>query len=992
MRLFPRRVRTQPLRADTGDIELLTQQIGRALLQSLRTHRPGLLSSRAWSNMLMDWAMHDPQFKVQMFRFVDVFPMLQSDEQVHDVLLDYLSQPGVQVPAAMGLGLKAGGVLKGTLARTISAQITRMAENFIAGRDAASALPKLRQLWQQGVGFSVDLLGEACLSDAEADAYRRRYLDLLEVLPAAVAEWPAQPRVERDYLGPTPRCNVSIKISSLSARIKPEDFEGSVARLFASLRPILEQAARQQVLVNFDLEQVRLKDLTLALFRRCCEQVDFPAGIALQAYLRSGAEDARNLIDWARRLGRQITVRLIKGAYWDYEVIHAQQMGWPVPVWTRKSDTDGCFERMTEQFVEALPRTPTEGGVKLALGSHNVRSIARALALVQHQGLPAESVEFQLLEGMSDELKAALTEHGYRVRSYLPLGEMIPGMAYLVRRLLENTSNESWLRGSTRAEMSDEQLLQAPPADHPRDPDEPPMPTRWVDRDRLAACVPELDDGSPFRTEAWRDFANGIQREAFGQAVRQARAGAVIAQSGAAEVDRAIARAQAAWATWARRDVLERSQALIASAASFRRRRDELAAAIVQEAGKTWQEADADVCEAIDFCEYYARQAVALFRDERLGEFYGELNLQRYTPLGVAAIISPWNFPLAICTGMTTAALVTGNCALVKPSGQTPGVAQLMCQTLWEAGIPADVLHFVPGPGSSIGAQLIEDPRVSLIGFTGSREVGFRILEVAGRMQPGQTMVKKVVCEMGGKNAIIVDSTADLDEAVAGVRQSAFGYAGQKCSACSRVIVLDCVHDALLRRLIESTQSLTVGDPADPGSDVGPVIDLRAAQSIHQAIDVARRESRLELAVEPAAAMAERFGQRLIGPHIFSQVEPQHYLAREEIFGPVLAVLRASSFDQALELANDSVYKLTGAVYSRTPAHLDRARREFRVGNLYLNRGCTGALVGRQPFGGFGHSGVGTKAGGSDYLKHFVHPMVHCENTLRRGFAPGLES
>ncbi len=985
----PSRDRPQPVAA--ADLEGRTQQLGRALLESMRVHRPSFLSRRVWADKLMDWAMQDPQFKVQMFRFVDVFPTLQGHDQIHDVLLDYLTQPGVEVPAGLGLGLKAGGVMKGTLARTISSQITRMAENFIAGRDATTALPKLKQLWQEGIGFSVDLLGEACLSDAESNAYRDRYLDLLHVLPAAIADWPAQASIESDYLGPIPRGNISIKISSLSARIAPEDFAGSIDRLAESLRPILELAAQEQVLINFDMEQDRLKDLTLALFCRCCEQVDFPAGLALQAYLRSGPDDAARLIKWAREQGRQVTVRLIKGAYWDYEIIHAQQMGWPIPVWTRKSDTDACFERMTAQFVEAMPRRPDEGGVKLALGSHNVRSIAHALALLEQHQLPPNAIELQLLEGMADDLKEALKEHGYRVRSYLPLGEMIPGMAYLVRRLLENTSNESWLRGSARADVSDEQLLQQPRMDSQRAANTDPATLFDHDSHPLSDAVPELAEGRGFASEAWRDFSDPKQREAFAQAVRQARLDSAPEPRSDSAVDQAIGQALAAWPDWARRSAVERSQALLAAAAGFRQERDALSAAIILEAGKTWREADADVCEAIDFCEYYARQAVALFEDQRLGDFLGELNLERSVPVGVAAIISPWNFPLAICAGMTTAALVTGNTVLVKPSGQTPRIARRMCEILWQSGIPREVLHFVPGPGSRVGAQLIDDPRVSLIGFTGSREVGFQILEAAGRMRPNQATVKRVICEMGGKNAIIVDSTADLDEAVAGVRQSAFGYAGQKCSACSRVIVLDAVYDTFLKRLIEATQSLTVGDPRAPETDVGPVIDEKAAATIRSFIETARRENRLELAVEPPS-LAESFGQRLIGPHIFSQVEMHHTIAREEIFGPVLAVLRAASFPQALEMANESVYKLTGALFSRTPAHLERARREFRVGNLYLNRGCTGALVARQPFGGFGHSGVGTKAGGRDYLKHFVHPVVSCENTMRRGFAPGLDS
>jgi RHH-type proline utilization regulon transcriptional repressor/proline dehydrogenase/delta 1-pyrroline-5-carboxylate dehydrogenase len=422
----------------------------------------------------------------------------------------------------------------------------------------------------------------------------------------------------------------------------------------------------------------------------------------------------------------------------------------------------------------------------------------------------------------------------------------------------------------------------------------------------------------------------------------------------------------------------------------MRARRDELSAIVALESGKTWREADADVCEAIDFCEYYARESTRLFARARLGRFVGELDEQWYQPRGVAAVISPWNFPLAICCGMAVAALVTGNTAVVKPAEQTPGIAKVLCDILWEAGIPRDVLHFVPGPGETVGAALVRDPRVALIAFTGSKAVGLDILEAAGRTPEGQHFVKKVVCEMGGKNAIIIDESADLDEAVLGVRQSAFGFQGQKCSACSRVIVLDGAHDVFLRRLVEATRALVVGDPREPGTDVGPVIDEEAAKKIRQYVDIGRGEGKLELSLEVPAGLEARVGKPYVGPAILSGIRADARIATEEIFGPVLAVIRASSFDEALRIANSPAYKLTGGIYSRKPAHLERARREFRVGNLYVNRGITGALVGRQPFGGFGMSGVGSKAGGCDYLLQFVEPRACCENTMRRGFAPGL--
>ncbi|MHC4590315.1 MAG: aldehyde dehydrogenase family protein, partial [Planctomycetota bacterium] len=419
-------------------------------------------------------------------------------------------------------------------------------------------------------------------------------------------------------------------------------------------------------------------------------------------------------------------------------------------------------------------------------------------------------------------------------------------------------------------------------------------------------------------------------------------------------------------------------------------RRDELSGIEIREAGKTWREADADVCEAIDFLEYYGRVSVDLFELNRLGAFIGELDEVFYQPRGIAVIVSPWNFPLAICCGMTSAAVVTGNAVLVKPSRQTPGIARVMCEILWEAGVPRDALQLMAGPGSTMGAFMIRDPRVAVIAFTGSKEVGLDIIQGAGTTPPGQGHVKKVIAEMGGKNAIIVDASADLDEAVLGVRYSAFGYQGQKCSACSRVIVVDTAYDLFLKRLVESTKTFIIGDPMDPGSDMGPIIDESAARTIREYIEIGKQEGRLETDIQVPAGLEEKVGKPYIAPHIFSGIEPHHRIFNEEIFGPVLAVTRAKDFDEALEMANAVEFKLTGGVFSRKPSHLEQARREFRVGNVYLNRGITGALVGRQPFGGFGMSGVGSKAGGKDYLLQFIEPRSVCENTMRRGFAPGL--
>ncbi len=998
-------------------------EIGSDFLARARGHKTSLLSAKFYSDWLMEWSMKDPNFKVQMFRFTDAFPMLKTPDAIYDHLQDYMNQSGVTVPTAIATALKAGTLMKGTATGVISKQITGMAGKFIAGQDAASALPGLKDLWESGIASSVDLLGEVCVSDDEADAYAAKYLDLINNLPSAMASWPAVPRLESDHLGPIPRCNVSVKISALSARLSTTDPEGAMGDLMKRLVPILETARDKGVFVNFDMEHHELKDFTLELFRRCVDRVDFQAGLAMQAYLRSGPADARAMCEWAARAKKRFVVRLVKGAYWDAETIKSELNGWPCPVWAQKWQTDKCFEQMTEVFLDSMPRTKADSGVKLALGSHNVRSIAAALAGLDARGLPRNAIELQMLHGMADQLKHAAASLDLRMREYVPVGEMIPGMAYLVRRLLENTSNESWLKAGFMDNADVGSLLRAPsPTDARGGASQSPQDAASLlntlaQRHQLSPAPQGVANNLPFFTESSHDFSEASKRAAFTAAIARATVPRVPNDRTPAQAAEMVARAHAAFPTWRDTDARIRADVLVRAAALMRQQRDGLAGVMIREAGKTWKEADADVCEAIDFCEYYARCAPPMFERQRLGRFIGELDEQWYQPRGVAVVISPWNFPLAICCGMTVAALVTGNTVIVKPAEQTPGIASIMFdilqQALAAAGVPAslarDVLHFCPAPGETTGAAMVRDSRVSLIAFTGSRDVGLDILHAAAPSSPfnanGGTggsappsHLKHVVCEMGGKNALIIDTSADFDEAVLAARQSAFGFQGQKCSACSRLIVVDeqgpegPAISVFSRRLVEATKALAIGDPLHPGTDIGPVIDEDAAKKVNGFIARAKasglRCSALNLPMNnPFVA---QHASRFVAPHIFLQVPETHELAREEVFGPVLAVMHAKNFDDALRIANSLAYKLTGGIFSRKPSHVEQAKREFRVGNLYVNRGITGALVARHPFGGFAMSGGGTKAGGKDYLLHFVEPRSCAENTMRRGFAPEL--
>jgi RHH-type proline utilization regulon transcriptional repressor/proline dehydrogenase/delta 1-pyrroline-5-carboxylate dehydrogenase len=450
----------------------------------------------------------------------------------------------------------------------------------------------------------------------------------------------------------------------------------------------------------------------------------------------------------------------------------------------------------------------------------------------------------------------------------------------------------------------------------------------------------------------------------------------------------AVAAAVAAFPGWRDTKAERRADYLVSAAQVMKRRRFELAAWQVYECGKQWREADADVAESIDYCHFYAQEMRRLARP-RLRNVPGEDNSYFYEPRGVAVVIAPWNFPLAILCGMTTAALVTGNTVLMKPAEQSAVIGAKLMEIFQEVGLPPGVAAYLPGVGEEIGPTLVDHPNVALIAFTGSRQVGLHINREAAEVCPGQDHVKRVIAEMGGKNAILIDDDADMDEAVHGVAASAFGYQGQKCSACSRVLVPEAVHDAFLARLIEATRSLKIGPAEDPGCHVGPVIDEEAYQRILATIEKGKGEARLAFAGDVGGLADEGY---YVAPHIFADVAPSASLAQEEIFGPVLAVLRCRDLDHALEIANGTRYALTGGFFSRSPEHIARVKREFRVGNLYINRKITGALVDRQPFGGFKLSGIGSKAGGPDYLLQFVLPRTITENTLRRGFAPSAET
>lgn len=436
--------------------------------------------------------------------------------------------------------------------------------------------------------------------------------------------------------------------------------------------------------------------------------------------------------------------------------------------------------------------------------------------------------------------------------------------------------------------------------------------------------------------------------------------------------EKAITLAAEKFEEWKKTPAAVRSQYLFKAAALLRERKHEFSAWLTFEAGKTWPEADGDTAEAIDFLEFYGRQMMRLAQPQPLVKIPNEENALTYIPLGVGLVISPWNFPLAIMAGMTCAALVSGNTVILKPASVTPIVAAKFMEVLKEAGVPDGVVTYLPGPGSEVGDYLVEHPLTRFISFTGSKEVGLRINERAARS--GKKWIKRVIAEMGGKDTIVVDKDADLEAAAQGIVASAFGFSGQKCSACSRAILHQDIYDEVLNKVVEKARKITLGDPSVQENWMGPVIDDAAFKNILNYIEIGKTEGRLVLGGEKAAEKGY-----FVQPTIFADVDPQARIMLEEIFGPVLAICKARDYDHALEIANNTEFGLTGSVYSNNRDHLEQAREEFFVGNLYFNRKCTGALVGVHPFGGFNMSGTDSKAGGNDYLLQFTQGKLVSE-------------
>ncbi|MBD2663498.1 putative delta-1-pyrroline-5-carboxylate dehydrogenase [Richelia sinica FACHB-800] len=987
------------LQVQNSIYETKTQEIAKQLLAATQENRSffsALRDQMRWDDKLLAWAMSNPGLRVQLFRFIDTLPALHSKSEVAAHLQEYLGDESVELPAALKgmLNFASPDSMPGQVAATtVGTAVETLAHKYISGENIQQVIKTVEKLRKEKMAFTIDLLGEAVITEAEAQSYLDRYLELMQQLVTASKNWPHIPAIDEADGEMLPKVQVSVKLTAFYSQFDPLDADGSEAKVSDRIRILLRRAKELGAAVHFDMEQYAYKDITLTILKKLLLEEEFrqrtDIGITLQAYLRDSAADAKDMIAWLKQRGYPLTIRLVKGAYWDQETIKAAQKHWPQPVYNDKVATDANFEAITQLLLE------NHQYVYAAIGSHNVRSHSRAIAIAQSLKVPRRSFELQVLYGMGDKLAKALADQGYRVRVYCPYGELLPGMAYLIRRLLENTANSSFLRQNLENKPIEE--LIAPPvvdlshAEAQRRREESAKFVGAADSDfaqegRRRVCQEAFRAVRQQLGRIYLPLINGeyVQTDTVIDSVNPSQVSEVVGKVGlvsVAQAEEAMEAAKAAFPGWRNTPVKQRADILRKAADLMEQRRAELSAWIVLEVGKPVKEADAEVSEAIDFCRYYAAEMERLDQGV-VYDLAGETNRYIYQPRGIVVVISPWNFPLAIACGMTVAALVAGNCTLLKPAETSSVITAKLTEILVAAGIPKGVFQYVPGKGSQVGAYLVNHADTHVIAFTGSQEVGCRIYSEASILKPGQRHMKRVIAEMGGKNAIIVDESADLDQAVAGVVQSAFGYSGQKCSACSRVIVLQPIYETFVQRLVEATKSLNVGEAELPSTQVGPVIDGNAQGRIREYIEQGKQEAKLALEL-PSPSQGY-----FVGPVIFSDVPANAIIAQQEIFGPVLAIIPVADFQTALAVANGTNYALTGGLYSRTPSHIQQAQNEFEVGNLYINRNITGAIVARQPFGGFKLSGVGSKAGGPDYLLQFLEPRTITENIQRQGFAP----
>lgn len=873
----------------------------------------------------------------------------------------------------------AGLLPSGILASVVRYLVKQMARRFIAGESIATSDKTLHDLRRTKRDATLDQLGELVVSAREADEYFEKVLQLIHGLKQHI------PKGEKNSSGIL-CAHVSIKVSALSHDFRPQAFDATFAMVAPRLRRILQEAAREEVFINIDAEHYHYRDLVLKIYGKVLLETPELAtyaqtGIVVQAYLRDGAHHLMDVVELAKKRGLRMPIRLVKGAYWDAETIEGTAHQFIPPQFLNKEESDLHFRQLGYLTLK------NHEHLQLALASHNLQDHAFAEALRNKRFPHAPVIEHQCLHMTYEALSHGLARMGWPTRNYMPIGNLLVGMAYLVRRIMENSSQVgvlSIMRSHQKAAglVSPVDVLLSRKQAGKIELDSfitqiksdfaPVRPLRLHLHDERQSLESSLHVFEQKLQQGQANWCTSTDNRVVCSSKPEIFLGTYRANNVAEAVATVETLEKGLMSSWWSKSPLARVSVMLRAADLMLLRRNELSCLMIYEAGKTYPEALADVDEAIDFISYYARQEIAI-----------QLGGVKVTNRGVITVIAPWNFPLAIPCGMAVAPLVAGNAVILKPAEQTPLIGQELYKLLLEAGVPSEIFSIIQGDGEIVGAPLVTHHRTAGVVFTGSKGVGTWIYRNAGdkvmnHYHHEAPVQKKVITEMGGKNAIIVTNNCELDETISGVLYAAFGHAGQKCSAASRLIVHREVKDAMVNRLIQAIKDLKVGESTDPATSVNPLISQIDQDRVRKAVEEARDEAIRVQGKIHIDRSHEKLPGYCVGPALLEipihQAKKKESWSQREIFGPVIHIVEYESMIEAVELFNGTEYALTGGVYSQSQDDIDFLLKFLRAGNLYINRPNTGARVAIEPFGGFKLSGTGPKAGGPEYVWQFHYP------------------
>lgn len=875
------------------------------------------------------------------------------------------------------------------LASVVRFLVRMMAKRFIAGESINTSHETLKSLRETKREATLDQLGELVVSAKEADEYFEKVLQLIHGLKQHI------PKGEKNKAG-IYNAHVSIKVSALSHDFRPQAFEATYSKVAPRLRRILQEAKREEVFINVDAEHYHYRDLVLQIFSKVLLETNdlrdySQTGIVVQAYLRDGHQHLMDVVELAKKRNIRMPIRLVKGAYWDAETIEGEAHQFTPPQFLNKEESDLHFRQISYLALK------NHDYIQLAIGSHNLQDHAFVEAMRELRFPQAPVIEHQCLHMTYEALSHGLAKMGWPTRNYMPIGNLLVGMAYLVRRIMENSSQVgvlSIMRSHQKASglISPVEIHKSKKKEGKIQLDSfitqlksdfsPVRPLKLYVKKECLSLEEEILKLTNYFQSKQSDFMNAPGKKIFCSSRPELILGSIVENSNSEAikiVDEAEAALKESW--WGKQSLaLYRISVLLKAADMMLIRRNYLSALMMFEAGKTMTEALADVDEAIDFINFYARQEILL-------QFSREKLINR----GVICVIAPWNFPLAIPCGMCVAPLAAGNAVILKPAEQTPLIAIELHKILIDAGVPKDIFHLIIGDGEVVGAPLVSHDRTAGIVFTGSKNVGTWIYKHAAKnmiyhYQHQIPMQKKVITEMGGKNAIIVTNNCELDETISGILYAAFGHSGQKCSAASRVIVHKEVKEALVTRLIQAVKDLKVGESLDPSTSVNPLITKEDQDRVRKAVEEAKDEAIRYHGKILIDRSFEKLPGFCVGPALFEippfQARKKESWSQREIFGPVIHITEYDSLIEAVELFNGTEYALTGGIYSQSQDDIDFLLKFLRAGNIYVNRPNTGARVAIEPFGGFKMSGTGPKAGGTEYLKEFHFLLNHSSSKI----------